>query len=62
MGESISASRASPDRRASKEELGTCPFCGSAIPAGAILVEYGAKGETRVFAECFECKEPVKPQ
>jgi hypothetical protein len=43
-------------------ELGTCPFCGSAIPAGAILVEYKAEGETRVFAECFECEEPVQPQ
>jgi hypothetical protein len=43
-------------------ELGTCPFCGSAIPEGAILVEYEAEDETRVFAECFECEEPVQPQ
>ncbi|WP_438267335.1 DUF7837 family putative zinc-binding protein [Halovenus rubra] len=46
----------------SASELGTCPFCGSAIQTGAILVEYEAEGETRVFAECFECEEPVQPQ
>ena len=43
-------------------ELGTCPFCGSAIPAGAILVEYEVGGATRVFAECYECEEPVQSQ
>ncbi len=43
-------------------ELGTCPFCESVIPAGAILVEYEVGGEARVFAECYECEEPVQPQ
>ncbi|CCQ35487.1 small CPxCG-related zinc finger protein [Natronomonas moolapensis 8.8.11] len=46
----------------SASELGTCPFCGSAITAGAILVEYKVENETRVFAECYECEEPVQPQ
>lgn len=43
-------------------EPGTCPFCESAIPAGATLVEYEVDGEARIFAECHECEEPVKPQ
>ena len=43
-------------------ELGTCPSCGSDIPAGALLIEYEAEGETRFFAECDECDEPVRPQ
>ena len=43
-------------------ELGTCPFCESAIPAGATLVEYEVEGEARMFAECYECEEPVQPQ
>jgi hypothetical protein len=42
--------------------LGVCPFCESVIPAGAALVEYNVEDETRVFAECYECDEPVKPQ
>ena len=46
----------------SASELGTCPFCESAIPAGAILVEYEVDGETQLFAECYECEEPVQPQ
>jgi hypothetical protein len=41
---------------------GVCPFCGSAITAGGILVEYKTDGKTGVFAECFECEEPVLPQ
>ncbi|WP_449404864.1 DUF7837 family putative zinc-binding protein [Halostella salina] len=43
-------------------ELGTCPFCGSAVPAEAVLIEYEAEDETQVFAECYECGEPVRPQ
>jgi hypothetical protein len=43
-------------------ELGTCPFCGSAVPAGAILIEYEVEEEKRLFAECYECEEPVQPQ
>lgn len=43
-------------------ELGTCPFCGAVISAEGILVEYDVEGEKQVFAECYERKEPVKPQ
>jgi hypothetical protein len=43
-------------------ELGTCPFCGSAIPASATLIEYEVNMEARLFAECYECDEPVRPQ
>jgi hypothetical protein len=43
-------------------ELGTCPFCGSPIRTDAILVEYEVNGETRFFAECDSCDEPVQPE
>jgi hypothetical protein len=43
-------------------QIGVCPFCGSAITAGAVLLEYEVEGETRMFAECYECDEPVQPQ
>jgi len=43
-------------------ELATCPFCGSAIPAEAVLIEYEIEDETQVFVECYECEEPVRPQ
>ena len=43
-------------------KLGTCPFCGSAIPTGAILLEYEVEGENRLFAECAACEEPVQPE
>ena len=56
-----SSSSQTPMSNASSE-LGTCPFFRSAIRAGAILVEYEVEGETRVFAECLECEEPVQPQ
>lgn len=45
-----------------RSELGTCPFCGTAIPVEAVLVEYEADGEQRVFAECYEWEQPVQPQ
>jgi hypothetical protein len=43
-------------------KLGVCPFCEVVIPAGTVLLEYEVNGETRVFAECYECDEPVQPQ
>ena len=42
--------------------LGKCPFCSSTIPAGAMLIEYKAEDETRLFAECYQCEQPVRPQ
>lgn len=42
--------------------IGSCPFCGSTLESDAILVEYEVDGETRVFAECLQCDEPVKPE
>jgi hypothetical protein len=33
----------------SASELSTCPFCGSVIPAGAIIVEYEVAGEQQSF-------------
>jgi len=41
---------------------GVCPLCGSTIPAGAILIKYEVESETRLFAECYECEQPVRPQ
>jgi hypothetical protein len=38
------------------------PFCEAVIPTGTVLLEYEVNGETRVFAECYECDEPVQPQ
>ncbi|WP_449271810.1 DUF7837 family putative zinc-binding protein [Halobellus ruber] len=43
-------------------ELGACPFCEAVIPTEAVLLEYEVDGETRMFAECYECGEPVQPQ
>ncbi len=43
-------------------ELGTCPFCELTVPAGATLIEYEVEGETRLFAECYECDKPVQPR
>lgn len=43
-------------------KLGTCPFCGSAVSTEAILIQYEAEEESRLFAECYECREPVQPE
>jgi len=43
-------------------KLGVCPFCEAVIPAEAVLLEYEVNGENRIFAECYECDEPVQPQ
>lgn len=42
--------------------LGTCPFCGSGVSRGAVLIEYEVDGDPRVFAECSRCGEPVRPE
>jgi len=42
--------------------LGVCPFCGSTLDAGSILLEYESNGTERVFAECYTCNEPVHPK
>ncbi|ERG97247.1 MAG: hypothetical protein J07HQW2_03733 [Haloquadratum walsbyi J07HQW2] len=44
-----------------KTDIGTCPFCGGILPAETILLEYVVDNETRVFAECYDCDEPVQP-
>lgn len=46
----------------SVSELGTCPFCESVVSHGAVLIKYETDGEERLFAECYECGEPVQPQ
>jgi len=46
------SSSRSPTRMSNpRSELGTCPFCGAAIPAGAILVKYEVEGEST--SECI---------
>lgn len=30
--------------------------------SGATLIKYEVEGETRLFAECYECEKPVRPQ
>ncbi len=42
--------------------LGNCPFCGTEITSEAVLVEFESDGKERLFAECYECNEPVEPQ
>jgi formate dehydrogenase maturation protein FdhE len=42
--------------------LGVCPFCGSTLESGSIILEYETGGERRVYAECEECDEPVHPE
>jgi len=44
------------------QSLGVCPFCGSVLPAGSVVITYEADGEQRVFARCSECQEPVHPE
>jgi len=39
-----------------------CPYCGSTLEAGSIILEYEVEGERRVFAECTQCNEPVHPE
>ena len=46
----------------SASHLGTCPFCGSELSTGAVLIEYEVDDETRAFAECSQCDQPVRPQ
>lgn len=41
--------------------LGVCPFCEAVIQTGDVLIEYKIDGEMRMFAECYECEEPVQP-
>jgi len=41
--------------------LGCCPFCGAPIPESAVIIEYEVDGDTRRFAECPGCEEPVSP-
>jgi formate dehydrogenase maturation protein FdhE len=44
------------------QPVGVCPFCGSTLPAGSVLIEYEADDEQRVFARCSDCREPVHPE
>jgi len=44
------------------QPLGVCPFCGSTLDAGSILLKYESNGTERVFAECYTCHEPVHPE
>ena len=43
------------------QALGVCPNCSSILPSGSVLIEYEVSGEKRVFAECDQCREPVRP-
>ncbi|WP_449267266.1 DUF7837 family putative zinc-binding protein [Halalkaliarchaeum desulfuricum] len=42
--------------------LGTCPLCGTRVSRDAVLIEYEVDGDPRLFAECPECEQPVRPQ
>jgi len=51
-----------PPMATSNSTLGVCPYCGSTLEAGSIILEYEVEGERRVFAECTQCNEPVHPE
>ncbi|WP_449267302.1 DUF7837 family putative zinc-binding protein [Halalkalirubrum salinum] len=42
--------------------IGTCPFCSAVVPETAVLIEYVVNAEKRLFAECSQCGDPVRPQ
>jgi hypothetical protein len=42
--------------------LGRCPECAAEIPARLSLIEYDKDGERAVYAECPDCRVPVRPQ
>jgi len=44
------------------QPLGVCPFCGSTLDTGSILIEYESNGTERLFAECYACEQPVHPE
>jgi len=44
------------------QSIGVCPFFGSTILVGSVLIEYESDGEQRVFARCSDCREPVHPK
>jgi len=41
------------------QSVGVCPFCGSTLPTGSVLIEYESDGEQRLFARCSGYREPV---
>lgn len=45
-----------------KSTLGMCPYCGSPLDSGSIILEYEVDGDRRIYADCTECDEPVHPQ
>jgi hypothetical protein len=46
----------------SRRSLGSCPDCGSAIPARRVLIEYEtADGRPAMYAECPDCRDIVHP-
>lgn len=46
----------------SDSPLGVCPFCGSLLNVGSVIIEYEASGERRIYADCATCDEPVHPK
>jgi len=56
------APSSSPCMTEQDQSLGVCPFCGSVLPAGSVVITYEVDGEQRVFARCSECREPVHPE
>ena len=62
LGTLSHAPSSSPRMVEHDQSIGVCPFCGSALPAGSVLIEYESDGEQRVFARCSDCREPVHPE
>ena len=62
LGTTSHAPSSTPPMATRNSTLGMCPFCGSTLEAGSIILEYEVDGQQRVYAQCMECGEPVHPE
>jgi len=49
------------DDRIGQSVVGTCPECGSDIPAERTLISYRRRGEAARYADCRACRTVVRP-
>lgn len=47
---------------ATRSSIGTCPTCGTDIPATRVLIQYERDGEPAEYAECPSCALVVNPE
>lgn len=44
------------------QTVGDCPTCRTPIPSARVLIKYEADGERRMYAECPDCLDVVRPR